>query len=136
MYEGVSLTLSFLAILISLGALYNSWKARTFEEKEKKKAKIADELQMYIDIAYSNHWNWLPRDVGVRDPRYSEYNEVIRRFVSYLESVDPEIKETYRYVVDKFNSGYKDAERIDVWKKYEEIRDFFLKRNLKNLENC
>ena len=117
-----------MAIIVSVFALLNSWKARTFEEKEKKKAKIAHDLQMYTDIAYSNHWNWLPRDVGVNDPRYSDYGEVIKRFVNYLELVDPEIKEIYRYVVDKFNSGYKNDERTDVWKKYEEIRKFSKKK--------
>jgi hypothetical protein len=81
---------------------------------------------MYSDIAYSNQWNWLPRDVGVNNSRYSEYGEVLKRFVNYLELVDPEIKETYQYVVDKFNSGYKDNERTDIWKKYEEIRDFVM----------
>ena len=79
---------------------------------------------MYSDIAYSNQWNWLPRDVGVNNPRYSEYGEVIKRFVSYLELVDSEIKEAYRYAVYKFNSGYKDNERTNIWEKYEEIRDF------------
>ena len=43
--------------------------------------------------------------------------------------VDSEIKKTYQYVVDKFNSGYKDNERTDIWKKYEEIRNFSKKKS-------
>ena len=43
--------------------------------------------------------------------------------------VDSELKETYRYVVDKLNSGYKDNEMADVWKKYEKIRDFSKKKS-------
>lgn len=124
MYENVAIILSVLAIVISVVSSWNSWKTRTFTEKTKKKAEISDELGMYTDIAYSNHWNWLPRDVGLGDPRYLEYTEVIKRFVSYLERVDPEIKDTYRYVVDKFNSGYERDEKPQVWEKYEEIRDF------------
>lgn len=120
--------LSTLALIVSVIALYNSWKARTFKEKEKKNARIARDLQMYTDIAYSNQWNWLPQDVGVNDPRYSEHTEVIRRFVNYLEFVDPKIKEPYRYVVGKFNSGYKNDEKTEIWKKYEEIREFSKKK--------
>ena len=43
--------------------------------------------------------------------------------------VDSEIKETYQYVVDKFNSGYKNNERTVMWKKYGEIRDFSKKKS-------
>lgn len=128
MYENISLGLSILALIVSFIALYNSWKARTFEEKEKKTEKIAQDLEMYTDIAYSNQWNWLPQDVGINDPRYSDYSEVIKRFVNYLEFVDPKIKEPYRYVIIKFNSGYKNDERTEIWKKYEEIRDFSKKK--------
>jgi hypothetical protein len=46
-----------------------------------------------------------------------------------LELVDSEIKETGQYVVDKFKSGYKDNERTDTWKKYEEIRYFSKKKS-------
>ena len=122
--ETIGLALSVVAIIISALLLQNSFKKRNFEKKENKKAKIVSDLKMYSDIAYSNHWNWLPQDVVVNNPRHSEYRGVIRKFVSYLYFVDPEIKETYQYVVDKFNSSYKDNERTDIWKKYEEIRDF------------
>jgi len=43
--------------------------------------------------------------------------------------VDSEIKETYQYLVDKFNSGYKDTERTDIWRKYEKIRNFSKKKS-------
>jgi len=43
--------------------------------------------------------------------------------------VDSKIKETYQYAVDKFKSGYKNNERTDIWKKYEEIRNFSKKKS-------
>ena len=79
---------------------------------------------MYGDIADSNTWGWLPQEVRGNNLEYSEYNKVIQRFISYVELVDQQIQPKYRYVVDKFNSGYKDSERPDVFKRYQDIREF------------
>ena len=43
--------------------------------------------------------------------------------------MDSEIKEICQYVVDKFNPRYKDDERTDIWKKYEEIMYFSKKKS-------
>jgi|GEM_PF-6570439 len=119
---------SILGLIFGLYGVFSSEKQSEEIQKISAKTEIEKQIDMYTDIAYSNHWNWLPNDVGVNDHRYSDYSKVIDSFRSYLEKVDSEIKDTYRFVVNKFNSGYKQDERHELWKKYEEVREFSRKK--------
>ncbi len=83
---------------------------------------------MYFDIAYSNYWNWLPDEGAINDPRYFKHMEAIQRFIYYLEFVDPQIQDAYRYVANKFAFRFKENEKDEIWKKYQEVRDFSKKK--------
>jgi hypothetical protein len=102
------------------------------EEKNKKMKfqleRLESERDMYTDIAYSNTSNWLTIDVGINKSKNDEFWKVWNRFISYIEKVDPEIIDDYRFVVKKSNSGYKKSERSEIWSKYQKIRDFSEKR--------
>ena len=100
------------------------------EPKNKKKGfeEIREQLDMYTDID-SDRTGWLPGDVGPGNLKYLRYQEYLDRFTSYVEKVDPEIKDSYRYVVEKFKSGIPKEERQKVRKEYHRIREYAKKKS-------